>query len=159
MFRWMHDDDCGVALDTRHDPVVITTWYGAASCALIDDYYRWSDATTAAALAAEQQIVHVIDLRRAERPSALVRKRALDHSRGDLAVEVRLATIAVAEPGLGSLVRMAGYMGRHKHVPNVVETIEEAIELALVELRRARIPAPVELTPLRYRAPTLASAC
>jgi hypothetical protein len=159
MFRWMHGDDCGVALDTRHHPVVITTWYGAATCALIDEYFRWSDATTAAALAAEQQVVHVIDLRRAERPSALACKRAIEHSRDDIAAEVRLATIAVAEPVLGSVVRVSGCMGRHKQMPNVVDTIEDAIELALLELRGARIPAPVGLTPMRYRAPTLASAC
>jgi hypothetical protein len=158
MLRWMYGDDCGVALDTRHDPIVITTWYGAATCALIDDYFRWSDATTAAAMAAEQQIIHVIDLRHAERPSALVRKRALDHTREDLAAEVRLATIAVVAPGLGSVVRISGCMGQHEYAPNVVETIEDALELALVELRSARIPAPPGLTPRRYRAPTLASA-
>lgn len=159
MLRWMYGDDCGVALDTTHDPVVITTWYGAATCALVDDYFRWSDALTAAAMAAEQQLVHVIDLRHAERPAVLVRKRSIEHSRHDIAAEVRLATIAVAEPVLGTVVRAAGSVGRYRQAPSLVNTIEDAIELALTELRSARIPAPVGLTPRRYRAPTLASAC
>jgi hypothetical protein len=159
MIRWLHGDDCGVALDIRHDPVVITTWYGAATCALLDDYMRWSDASTAAAMAAEQQLIFVMDLRHAEQPSGLVRKRVLEHSRDDIAAEVRLATIAVATPGLGSVVRVVGCMGRYKQMPNVVETIEDAIELALLELRSARIPAPLGLTPRCYRAPTLASVC
>jgi hypothetical protein len=159
MLRWMHGDDCGVALDTTHHPVVITTWYGAATSALVDDYFRWSDVNTAAALAAEQQLIHVIDLRRAERPPGLVSKRAIEHSREDIAPEVRLATIAVAEPVLGAVVRAAGCVCRYRQAPSVVETIEDAIELALIELRAARIPAPVGLTPWRYRAPTPAWAC
>lgn len=159
MLRWMHGDDCGVALDTTHDPVVITTWYGAATCTLIDDYFRWSDANTAAALAAEQQLIHIFDLRDAERPSARACMRAIEHSRDDIAAEVRLATIAVAEPVLGSVVRVAGCLGRYRSAPIVVSTIEDAIEIALIELRGARIPAPLGLTPRCYRAPTLASAC
>jgi hypothetical protein len=158
MLRWLHDGDCGVALDTRHEPIVITTWYGSITCALIDDYFRWSDATTAAAMASEQRLIHVVDFRHAERPSALVRKRAVEHSREDLAAEVRLASIVVAEPRLGPVVRTAARAARYRHAPSLVETIEEAIELALLELRAARIPAPVDLTPRRYRAPTLASA-
>jgi hypothetical protein len=158
MLSWLHGDDCGVALDITHGPVVITTWYGSATCALVDDYYRWSDATTAAALAAEQRLIHVIDLRLAEKASGLARKRALEHSREDPAAYVRLATIAVAEPSLAALVRVAGRTARRGHTPIIMETIEEAIELALIELRSARIPPPSELTPGRYRAPTLASA-
>jgi hypothetical protein len=158
MLRWLHGDDCRVALDTRHDPVVITTWYGAATCALIDDYFRWSDANTAAAMAAEQQIIHVIDLRHAKPLSALACKRALEHRREDLALEVRLATIAVADVGLGTVVRVPESRGRFKYAPSFAETIEDALELALAELRSARIPAPVGLTPRRYRAPTFASA-
>jgi hypothetical protein len=157
MLRWLHDDDCGVALDTRHEPVLFTTWYGSATCALIDDYFRWWDATSAAAMATEQRLIHVIDLRRAERASALVRKRMLEHSRDEPAAHVRLATIAVADPGMASQVHVAARMGRRPHAPNVVETIEEAIELALIELRSAKIPAPPGLSPERYQAPTLAS--
>jgi hypothetical protein len=158
MLRWLHGDDCGVALDTRHEPIVITTWYGSLTCALIDDYFRWSDANTAAALASEQRLIHVVDFRHAQRPSALVRKRTLEHARNDLAAEVLLATIVVAESDLGAVVRTATRVGRHRYAPSLLDTIEEAIELALLELRAARIPAPVDLTPRRYRAPTLASA-
>jgi multidrug resistance efflux pump len=158
MLRWLHGDDCGVALDTRHEPIVITTWCGSSTCALIDDYFRWSDANTAAAMATEQRLIHVVDLRHSGRPSALVRKRAMEHAREDLAAEVRLSTIVVAEPTMGAVARIAGREGRYWHAPSIVETIEEAIELALLELRDARIPAPVGLTPRHYRAPTLVSA-
>lgn len=154
MLRWLHGDGCGVALDTRHEPVLITTWHGAASCALIDDYFRWWDATAAAAMASEQRIVHVLDLRHAKYPSALARKRALEHMREEPVAHVRLATIAVAEPPLAMLVRVGARIGRRQE-PNVVETIEEAIELALMELRSAKIPAPLGLSPVGYRAPTL----
>jgi hypothetical protein len=157
MLRWLHGDDCGVALDTRHEPIVITTWHGSPTCPLIDDYFRWSDAITAASLATESRLIHVVDLRQAERPGALAWKRALDHSRDDIAAEVRLATIAVADPRLDPVVRVAGRMGRYWQAPNFVETIEEAIEQALVKLRAARIPAPLGLTPKHYRTPTFAS--
>jgi hypothetical protein len=158
MLRWLHGDDCGVALDTNHEPIVITTWHGSATCSLIDDYFRWSDAITAASLACESRLIHVVDLRHAERPSALAWKRALDHAHNDIAAEVRLATIAVADPRLDPVVRVAGRMGRYWHAPSFVETIEDAIELALTQLREARIPAPPGLTPRHYRAPTIASA-
>ena len=159
MLRWLHDDACGVALDTRHEPVVITTWYGAATCALIDDYFRWSDATIAAAMATEQRLVHIVDRRRSERASPLARKRAIDHSREDPAPHVRIATIVVAEPSIATLVRAATRMGRSVYSPETVETIEEAIELALIELHNAKIPAPLGLSPGHYRAPTLVSVC
>lgn len=158
MIRWLHGDDCGVALDTRHEPVVITTWYGSATPALIDDYFRWSDATAAAAMATEQRLIHVVDLRRAEQAGALARKRALEHSREDPAALVRLATIAVAEPSLAAMVRFAVRMRRSGPATNIVDTIEEAIEMALLELHSARIPAPLGLTPHHYRAPILAWA-
>lgn len=147
--------DCGVALDTSHHPVVITTWYGAPTSDLVDDYVTWRDATSAEAMAAEQQLVYVIDLRRAARPSGLVRKRLLEHSRNDIAAEVRLATFAVAEPDLGALVRAAGRA--HKQPPSIVPTIEQAILMALTALRAARIPVPRGLTPEGYRTPRLAS--
>ncbi len=155
MLRWLHGDACGVALDTRHEPVLFTTWYGAATCDLVDDYFRWWDAVSAHAMATEQRLIHVMDLRGAEQAGALARKRALEHAREEPAPQLRLATIAVAEPSLATLVRVAARMGRRSHEPAIVDTIEEAVELALFELRSARIPAPLELTPDRYRAPTL----
>jgi hypothetical protein len=158
MLRWLHGDDCGIALDSRYEPIVITTWYGSPTCALIDEYFRWSDATTAAAMASEQRLVHVVDLRHARRPSALARKRGVEHMREDLFAEVRLASIVVAEPVLGAVVRFDARMSQLRHAPSIVETIEAALELALLELRAARIPAPVGLTPRRYRAPALVSA-
>lgn len=155
MLRWLHGDGCGVALDTRHEPVVFTTWYGPASCALVDDYFRWWDATSANAMANEQRLIHVMDLRRAERAGPLARKRALEHMREEPAAHLRLATIAVAEPSLAAMVRVAARMGRRSLEPCIVDTIEEAVELALIGLRSARIPAPMGLSPEQYQAPTL----
>lgn len=157
MIQWLNEEQGGVALDLRHDPALISTWYGQPSCALIDRYFAWSDATAAAALAAEQQFVHIVDLRQVEPPSANVRRRALEHMRTNLAAEIQLASIVVLDsPLLASLIRVAhrAPLGRESKLM-LVDTLDEAIERGLAELRDARIPPPMGLAPGRYRTPML----
>jgi hypothetical protein len=158
MIQWLHDEQCSVALDTRHQPALISTWYGQPSCRLVDHYFSWSDACAAAALADEQRMIHIINLLGVQVPAAIVRKRAIEHARENLAVELRVATIAVTES-----LAMRGFVGalfatgqyRHDSEVLVVESIDEAIEEGLRCLREARIPPPVGLAPGRYCAPTL----
>lgn len=147
-----------MALDSRHEPVLITTWYGAPSCEVIDAYYAWSDAHAAAAMAAEQQRVHIADMRHARLPTPLVRKRVAEHAVADLALELRIASIVVSgDPQLVGFVRVAGRAAPTREQPRMiaVERIDEAIESARALLRAARIPPPLGLIPGRYRPPAI----
>ncbi|KIG15949.1 hypothetical protein DB30_05140 [Enhygromyxa salina] len=164
MIEWLQDEECGIALDTRHHPVLISTWYGASSVDVIDRYFSWSDATAAAALAAEQQLLHIADLTRAHWPSAAVRKRVFEHSSVNLSCEVMLATIVVCGDLTDRLTGMARSVdklnvGRHEAPLFIVETVAEGIAIALEQMWSARIPPPLGLEPGGYQTPRLDLSC
>jgi hypothetical protein len=164
MIQWLQDEQCGIALDTRHHPVVISSWQGLPGAALVDRYYSWSDATVAAALAAEQQLLHIADLSYVQWPSAAVRMRVVNHRSLNLAAEVMLATIVVCgelAERLNGFVRSVGQLsgGRHSAEMIIVQTVPEAIEVALERMWSARIPPPLGLDPRRYQTPRLDLAC
>lgn len=156
MLQWIQDGECGVALDTRHDPALISTWHGQPTCALMDRYFAWSDAMAAAALAAEQQLIHIVDLRWTRLPPAAVRKRIMEHMRCNVASELQLATVAVVDnSALASLVRAAVWLNGRRAELLIFDSIDEAIERSLQRLRAARIPPPLGLEPGRYQPPLL----
>lgn len=160
MIEWIRERDCAVALDSRSHPVMISSWYGAPSVALVDEFYRWSDRRAAAAMAAEQQLIRIADLSKARAPSGEARKRALDHSRNDLVNELTLALIVVVEdPTLRGVVTAMRWIGGGRRELDivVVTQVSRAIELALARLRVERIPAPTGLDPIHYEPPRLAS--
>jgi hypothetical protein len=164
MIQWLQDEECGIALDTRHHPVVILSWQGRPSTELIDSYYCWSDATAAAALAAEQQLLQIADLTGVQWPTAAVRMRVVNHRSLNLAAEVMLSTIVVCGGYSGRLngfVRSVGQLGGGRRSAElfIVETMPEAIEVALAKMWSARIPPPLGLDPRRYQAPRLDLAC
>lgn len=146
-----------VALDTRYDPVVISTWEGSASVDLVDRYYGWSDETSAAAMAQEQQLIFITDLTQAQLPDAAVRKRVIEHSNASPAAEIALAHILVVpELGLRTLVRsIARFVSPMAGRPELVfaASIEGAIEISIQLLWKARIPPPAGLRPEGYVAP------
>ncbi|PRQ02869.1 hypothetical protein ENSA5_20460 [Enhygromyxa salina] len=155
MIQWIGHEGCEVALDTRYDPALISTWYGQASCELIDRYFRWSDTNAAAALAAEQQLVHIVDLRFTTLPAPAACKRLIEHARDDLGAEVTLSSVVVlGDPALRWVVSAAHRMSNGRGL-EVVNSIDAAIELALRRMWDARIPPPCGLAPGRYEAPTL----
>lgn len=163
MIQWIRHEGCEVALDRRYDPALISTWCGRPSCELIDRYFRWSDANAAATMAAEQQLVHIVDLTNTKLPVAAARKRAIEHARHDLAAQITLGTVVVlADPGLRWLVSAMHRMSTGGRATtkslDLVDSIDAAIEIALHRMWDARIPPPFGLDPGRYRPPTLSPA-
>lgn len=161
MLDWIRDHECALAVDLRPHPVVITTWHGTATVGLIDQYYRWSDATVAAAIAAEQRLIKIADLSQAGCPRGPVRKRMYEHASNDLAAEVTLATyVVVDDPLIRGLITSLRWLsgGRRESEIIMVESMARAIELALARLWAERIPAPAGLDPVGYEPPRLASA-
>ncbi|HVH98218.1 MAG TPA: hypothetical protein VM869_05900 [Enhygromyxa sp.] len=140
---------------------MISSWYGAPSLAIVDEFYRWSDRRAAAAMAAEQQLIRIADLSNAVAPEASVRQRAIEHTRNDLVTEVTLALIVVVDdPTLRGVVTAMRWVGGGRRELEIVEVTQmaTAIELALERLRVERIPAPAGLDPIHYVPPRLASS-
>ena len=161
MIEWIRDEDCAVALDSRMHPVMISSWHGAPSVPAIDAFYRWSDIRAAAAMAAEQQLIRIADLSRARPPVAAARKRAFEHARNDLVIEVSLVLfVVVDDPTLRSIVNTMRWIGGGRRELEIVtvERMSKAIELTLERLRAERIPAPDGLDPIRYEPPRLMSS-
>ncbi len=158
MIDWIRDSDCGVAIDLRQHPVVIGTWHGTATVGLIDGFYRWSDATVAAAIAAEQRLLRIADLSHARLPAGPVRKRVFEHAGDDLAAEVTIATYVVAQdPAVRGMVSALRWVGGGAREPEIimVERVEQALERAIERLCAERIPVPPGLDPVRYEPPRL----
>lgn len=161
MIEWIRDQECALAVDLRPHPVLITTWHGTATVSLIDQYYRWSDATVAAAIAAEQRLIRIADLTHACCPPGIVRKRMYEHASNDLAAETTLAAyVVVDDPQIRGVVTGLRWVSGGRNVPEIimVDRMTRAIELALARLRAERIPAPAGLDPIRYEPPRLASS-
>jgi hypothetical protein len=156
MVEWIREPACAIAFDSRWHPAVISSWYGTPSVSLIDGYFRWSDAQTAAAIASEQRWIHVVDLTHAQIPAAAARKRAFEHIRNDPGGEVKLLSIVVLDnPGfVGILTALRWLAGGPRELEVVaVRSMPDALGLALERLRAERIPAPVGLDPVHYQPP------
>lgn len=59
----------------RHTPIVIETWFGGPSVALIDRYIAWLDGYLAEARACQRRVVVMHDATRAGMPSSEARQR------------------------------------------------------------------------------------
>lgn len=161
MIEWIRERDCAIALDSRTHPVMISSWYGAPTVAIVDEFYRWSDRRAAAAMAAEQRLFRIADLSNAQPPAASVRQRAIEHARNDVVAEVTLALIVVVnDPTLRGVITAMRWVGggRRELEITVVTQMATAIELALERLRAERIPVPAGLDPIHYVPPRLASS-
>ena len=158
MIDWIRGEDCAVAIDTGAHPVVIVTWFGTATIELVDAYYRWSDASVAAAIAAEQRLVRIHDVSVASYPPARVCQRAYNHARADLASIITVAHFAVLTDArlrraLGALRWFCG--GRRDPELEIVDRIATALELTRERLWAERIPLPRGLDPAAYQRPCL----
>ena len=153
--QWFRSGECAVALDTRYDPIFISTWVGTATEDLVDRYFAWTDAAAAATMAAEQQLVIISDLSQCSTAPGSVRKRAFEHARSSAIDEVVLTTIVVLDnPVLRGVVNGMKWMNRggRKRDLVLVEDVGEAIDLALARLNEARIPPPLGLSAELYES-------
>jgi hypothetical protein len=161
MIEWIRYPDGAVALDSRMHPVMISSWYGEATVEAVDEFYRWSDRSAAAAMADEQRLIRIADLTHARPPSGAVRRRAFDHNRNDLSGEVSIVRfIVIDNPILRSIIHTMRWMGGGRRSAElvIVDKLSTAIELTLERLRSERIPAPEGLDPIRYEPPRFMSS-
>jgi hypothetical protein len=106
------------------------------------------------ALAAEQRVIHIADLRSARMLSPRARKRVMDHMQLGVAPDTHLATVVVVDnAALAALVRTVMWMGGRRPELMIFDSIDEAIERSLLCLRDARIPPPIGLAPGCYQSP------
>ncbi|MFO7566077.1 MAG: hypothetical protein R6X02_25760 [Enhygromyxa sp.] len=69
------DGELEFVINLRHLPIVVETWFGGPSVALIDRYMAWLDGFMAEARASERRVVFLHDATRAGMPASDARQR------------------------------------------------------------------------------------
>lgn len=69
------DGDREFCVDIRHLPLVVTSWFGAPSIAIVDAYDAWLQRFIETSSMSGRRVVLLDDATRAERPSPAVRGR------------------------------------------------------------------------------------
>jgi hypothetical protein len=153
-----HDDQGGaVVVDDRFYPVLIGTWLGTMSPAIIDHYYAWYDRQLARAAAEGIELVLVSDALDVHRPTGETRARLVRET------DAREAVIRERVVGLFVVVRGALLLGM---VASIVQRVRgglrmstfrdmpTALERALLKLDHRGVPRPAGLDPRRYTRPS-----
>ncbi|HET6585495.1 MAG TPA: hypothetical protein VFG69_18680, partial [Nannocystaceae bacterium] len=150
------DGDAAVIGDIRHLPVMITTWFGEPSEALVRHYFAWSDDVARQAIARGQRYVIISDNARARRPSPVVRKvvSKLIDAGPAAATDCIVATFVVFESALvrGAVTAMQWLSSKEWNMTTVA-TVQQAVAAALKAVDEYGFPRPARLSPATYVAP------
>ncbi len=151
----------GVVLDARWFPVVIGTWWGEPSPALLDALYAWVDRMLERAREEGTKVVLVFDALDVTRASSAMRRRLAAES------DARQGLLRERVLGIFVVVRGAFVLGLVAAILSIVRpsmrlssfaSPEAALERALVKLLHARVPFPVGLDPRAYVRPSRGGA-
>lgn len=134
-----------IVVDETYFPVVISTWYGAASPQAVRAYYEWLGRMLANAMASQRLLVNVVDSAHAGVPSAEVRRLISEltlewEQRGADASTVRAFVVIESAAIRGVLNVLAWLHGGMKSVN--VASLDAAVEGSLAALSAVGQPAP-----------------
>lgn len=154
------DGDASFVFDARHYPVVFGTWRGAATEALLRQWFAECD-TPLLERARESPPGFVIinDVLQAKAPSAKVRKVFTELTRAQApdAHALALGSLFVVEGAIlrGVMTAVLWMLPEKKTVVEAHETLPGAIERALAILQARHVLRPPNLDPHAYRRPPL----
>jgi hypothetical protein len=145
------DGDREVVIDIRHLPLVVTTWFGAPSVALVDAYDAWLRRFVEASLLTGRRVVLLDDAARAERPTPAVRGRLAQLECPDKVVVARII-VAPTSALRGAVTALTWSTGRQ--LPTV-DTIETGVSEALRIFAEQQIvpPRKFEIVPAQPSSP------
>lgn len=149
-----------IANDDTSFPILISTWFGTPTEALVRDYYRWLHEQLARAKREQQPLVIVTDSGPAGVPSADVRRLIAELTQvwdKAGAKEVRVGSYVIIENALmRGVINTLNWL--HGDLQNEsVPTAERALTLALNDLSKHRgAHIPSSLVPSRYQRPVKA---
>ena len=157
----IRDGEASIAFDTRHLPIVIATWFGEPTEALVDGYFDVHERMLRGLEAKGQHFILVTDSFATERPSAKVRRRIVDRMQRieRLATERTLQSYVIISNALirGVMIALAWIDPKLQGSENV-KTPAEAIERAFARLDAEGIRRPPDLSARSYQRPARADA-
>ncbi|HLT37999.1 MAG TPA: hypothetical protein VK034_17055 [Enhygromyxa sp.] len=121
------DGDRELVIDTRHLPLVVTTWFAAPSVELVEFYDRWLRRFVETSSLSGRRVVLLDDATRAERPNPQVRGRMakLECPPAVVVARVIVAPTAALRGAVTALTWSTG-----KQLPTV-DTIETGVNECL----------------------------
>jgi hypothetical protein len=155
--RWADGTDGDViAMDDTYFPVLVATWMGAPTEKSVRAYFQWLGEMLARARREGTPLVNVTDAGPAKTPGPDVRRliseltKAWEATGAD--AKAVTAYVVVDNALIRGVLTALGWLHGDLHVTHV-STCAEALDGALLALARARKPAPVGLSPEKWRRP------
>lgn len=155
--RWIQGSSGdSIALDDAYFPIIVATWFGAATESAVRAYFSWLHEMLARAASEKVPLVNVTDAGPAANPSASVRRLVAELTLGWGKVngsQYPITSYVIIENPLirGALTAIGWMHGDMKS--NNVATCAQALDLAIADLTRAGHRAPPGLDPRRWRRP------
>ena len=121
------DGESEVVIDVRHLPLVVTTWFGVPTLALVEAYDAWLRRFVESSSVSGRRVVLLDDATRAERPTPQVRGRL---AKLDCPANVVVARVIVAHTAAirGAVTALTWSTGKQLQT---VETIEAGVSQCL----------------------------
>lgn len=128
------------ALDSRHLPLLITTWFGSPTLALVERYAQWFDEFVEASRIAGRRFVILDDTTLAERPAPSVRGRL---SKLECPSEVVIDRVVVVQARAirGAVTALSWITGK---AIKTASSAEDGVHLCLERLDSAGVPRPLK---------------
>ncbi len=153
----LRDERSSVVVDSRAWPIVIATWFGPPTEALVDWYFDAHAQVLDRARTRRERLVLITDTFATERPSATARKRIADRTAAQ-PEDVPLLTLASYIVIQNALIRGAvtalGWILPALAESDTVDSIEAGIDGGLAALDAAGVPRPHDFSAQRYRRPS-----
>jgi hypothetical protein len=150
------DGSAAVVVDTRHEPIVISTWFGAPNTALVERYFDWLGETLGGFAATKTGYGLINDASDAGRPDPMVRRLLAE--RGDVvsaeSVHLMLGSYTViSNPLVRGVMTALSWVRRGSWQTTLAASCAEAIAglHATFEQQGQRFPA--QLRAAEYRRP------
>lgn len=115
------DGESEVVIDTRHLPLVVTTWFGAPTIGLVNGYDLWLRRFVETSSVSGRKVVLLDDASRAERPTPQVRGRL---AQLDCPANVVVARVIVARTSAirGAVTALTWTTGKPLQAVDSIET-------------------------------------
>lgn len=157
MTQWSTADGKGAAeLDTRYDPVIITTWWGTVDRVVVDHVFDALDEQLRRAKVARQKVVTISYMAKPGMPDAVTRKRMAERAQAtnERFGSTSVGSLIVLESQISraALKAVQWLMGSSSDTGIVLGSLAEAFDQASQLLvangqARPRLPAASEYRP------------
>jgi hypothetical protein len=136
------DGTLGYVINLQHVPIIVQTWFGAPSVALVDRYLAWLEGFVSAARAGGRRVVLLHDATRAGTPSSEARKRmTLASSSSDVIID---RVIVLDSPMVRGAVSALSWISGSQY--RTARSLEEGLDICHSLLERERINPPDAFT-------------